>query len=389
MATRTEPAQRRLRVIRVVTASFVVSWHLDNSLKRLPQDFEVTVVGQGVSAYRDSYPGIRWIDLDLNRKVAPLSDLRALFALCRIFISIKPDIVHSIMPKAGLLTAIAGFLCRVPVRMHTFTGQIWATKQGLMRRIYYLVDRLINALDTQCMTDSPSQSAFLLGQGIGRRGKALPVLSRGSLSGVDMDRFHPDAAARQRVRAALGIPETAIVFLYLGRLNRDKGIPELAAAFAALDDAEAHLVLAGPDEEDVVPQAKERLHACRSRVHFTGFVRHPEEYFAAADVFCLASHREGFGSVVIEAAACGVPAIGTRIPGLVDAIDDGVTGMLFPVGDVTLLAGCMKELLADPEQRRRLGECAMRRVHESFDADVLYRSLKTAYREQFEDAGRD
>jgi len=119
------------RVVRIVTASYVVPWHLANTLKRIAADFEVTVVGQGVSAYRDTWPDIRWIDLDLNRKVSLWSDLRALFSLCRIFLAIEPDIVHSIMPKAGLLSALAGFLCRVPVRMHTFTGQVWATRGGL------------------------------------------------------------------------------------------------------------------------------------------------------------------------------------------------------------------------------------------------------------------
>jgi len=377
---RTESSARKLKVIRVVTASYVVPWHLANTLKRMPADFEVTVVGQGVSAYRDTYPNVRWVDIDLGRKVSLLSDLSALFALCRIFISIKPDIVHSIMPKAGLLTALAGFLCRVPVRMHTFTGQVWATRRGLVRWLYRAVDRLIVALNILSMTDSPSQSAFLLEHGIGHHGNALPVLSRGSLSGVDLARFHPDDGARQRVRTELGIPDGATVFLYLGRLNRDKGILDIAAAFATLGDAEAHLVLAGPDEENVVPEAGGLLHSCRHRVHVTGFVQHPEEYFAAADVFCLPSYREGFGSVVIEAAACGLPAIGTRIPGLVDAIEDGVTGMLFAAGDTAELVECMRGLSAHPEKRRQLGERAMSRAQEYFSAEVLYDALRMQYR---------
>jgi len=370
---------RRLKVIRVVTASYVVPWHLANTLKRIAADFDVTVVGQGVSAYRDSYPGIRWIDLDLNRKVSLLSDLCALFSLCRIFLAIKPDIVHSIMPKAGLISALAGFLCRVPVRMHTFTGQVWATQRGLKRELYRMVDRLIVLLDTLCMTDSPSQSQFLLEQGITASGLPLPVLSCGSLSGVDTGRFHPDAQVRARVRAAMGIPHDAVVFLYLGRLSRDKGILDLAAAFAMLQDEGTHLILAGPDEEGVLEKVLSRLVACCARVHITGFARQPEHMFMAADVFCLPSRREGFGSVVIEAAACGIPAIGTRIPGLVDAIVDGVTGRLCAVNDIGALTACMEEMLQNPGQRSKMGEQARNRAVRLFDADVLYQALRDCY----------
>ena len=126
----------KLKVVRVVTASYVVPWHLHNTLIRMPPDFEVCVVGKGVSAYRGSYPEIKWMDINLNRKINFVSDLLALFELCRFFVTHKSDIVHSIMPKAGLVTAIAGFVCRVPVRIHTFTGQVWVTNTGLSGAIY-------------------------------------------------------------------------------------------------------------------------------------------------------------------------------------------------------------------------------------------------------------
>lgn len=369
----------KLKVIRVVTASFVVPWHLDNTLRRLPQDFEVTVVGQGVSANSAAYPGIRWIDLDLNRKVSPFSDLRALLALCRIFISIKPDIVHSIMPKAGLLTAIAGFLCRVPVRLHTFTGQVWATKQGLARAFYLAIDRLIVALNSVCLSDSPSQSVFLYQHGLSYNGKALPILSRGSLAGVDMQRFHADAGIRANIRNELRIPDDAVVFLFLGRMNRDKGVPDLARAFAMMNDACAHLILAGPDEEDIAAEAAKIAGASAERIHCVGFASRPEDYMAAADLFCLPSYREGFGSVVIEAAATGIPAIGTRIPGLIDAIEDGRSGVLLPPGDIAALADVMRDALEHPQKYKQMGTYAMKRVEQTFSAEVLYDALKHFY----------
>lgn len=361
-----------------MTASYVVPWHLGNTLQRLPRDFETYVIGQGVSVHQKTYPGIRWIDLRLERKVVWLSDLQALLALCRIFRTVRPDIVHSIMPKAGLLAALAGFVCRVPVRMHTFTGQIWATQRGVKRLLFWSIDWLINALNTLCMTDSPSQSAFLYKKGIRHGGVPLPVLSAGSLSGVDTGRFRPDGVMRRQVRKQLRIPEDATVFLYLGRLNRDKGITDLAQSFASLSDDKAHLILAGPDE-GALEEALSLLVGCRDRVHVTGAVEQPEQMFQAADVFCLPSHREGFGSVVIEAAACGVPAIGSRIPGLVDAIEEGVTGMLCPVGDVHAFARCMEMMMEDPGKRAAMGERARERAERLFSADVLYDALRAQY----------
>lgn len=371
---------RKPKVIRVVTASYVVPWHLANTLKHLPDDFETYVAGRGVSIYRDAYPGVHWIDLDLAREAAWFADLKALFALCKLFRIVRPDIIHSIMPKAGLLSALAGFLCRVPVRLHTFTGQVWMTQSGLARVLYRAVDRLIVGLNTMCMTDSHSQSQFLLEHGIPSSGVPLHVLLHGSLSGVDVGRFHPDSQVRAQVRSELGIQDSATVFLYLGRLHQDKGIPDLAAAFATLQGENAHLVLAGPDEGGLA-EALSHLALCRDRVHVTGFVAQPEYMFMAADVFCLPSLREGFGSVIIEAAACGIPAIGSHIPGLVDAIEDGVTGMLSPVNDVSALAVCMKTMLYKPEHRLEMGARAKNRAERLFGSDVLYNALCSQYRD--------
>ena len=378
------------RVVRIVTASYVVPWHLANTLKRIAADFEVTVVGQGVSAYRDTWPDIRWIDLDLNRKVSLWSDLRALFALCRIFLAIKPDIVHSIMPKAGLLSALAGFLCRVPVRMHTFTGQVWATRGGLARAIYYVMDRLINALNTVCLTDSPSQSAFLRQHGFSYEGGPLPVLSKGSLSGVDLARFDRSALSPRanELRSQLGLRESDFVFAFIARKTRDKGAIDLLRAFAriAATAANARLLFVGPDESDgEIGKILGADKALAKAVLEIGQVENHELYLAISNVLCLPSHREGFGTIVIDAAALGVPAIGSRIPGLVDAIEDGRTGVLFPEGDIDALADSMRDFLEHPGRYEQMGVNASRRVAESFSAEVLYDALKTLY---FNKAGK-
>jgi len=374
----------KLKVIRVVTASYVVPWHLANTLNRATADFEVCVAGQGVSSCRDAYPDVKWVDIDLNRKINLVSDLLALFVLCRIFIRYKPDIAHSIMPKAGLLTAIAGFICRVPVRIHTFTGQHWATRTGLARELYYWLDRLINSLNTICLTDSPSQSAFLHAHGISRSGGPLPVLSKGSLSGVDVARFNLPALAEQagQLRKQLGLNESNFVFAFIARKTRDKGAIDMLKAFALVSKIHpnARLLFIGPDETGgEIGDMLKSDPAIFTNVLDVGKVDNHELYLAISDVLCLPSHREGFGTIVIDAAALGVPTIGSNIPGLVDSIEDGRTGVLFTEGDIEMLAGVMTDFLEHPDKYENMRQSAKARVDEFFTADLLYDELKKMY----------
>jgi len=382
--TESKNGNRTLRVMRIVTASYVVPWHLGNTLKRMPKDFETYVVGQGVSAYRETYPGVRWIDLDLDRKVSILRDVWALVQLCLIVLLVLPDIVHSIMPKSGLLTALAGFMCRIPVRMHTFTGQVWATRTGLFRRIYYLLDRIVHALNTLCLTDSPSQSRFLYNHGFAHRAQPLPILANGSLSGVDLARFDPESLKDQatELRRELRVQESEFVFSYIARKSRDKGAFDLLQAFenVARENSGVRLLFVGPDESagevDVLVQ---RPVLARSVIN-VGQVSNHEAYLALSDVLCLPSYREGFGTIVIDAAAMGVPTIGTRIPGLIDAIEDGQTGILVPAGNVRALVETMKSVVSQPAKLLVMREQARQRTAKLFSADVVYSSLRNTYR---------
>lgn len=376
-------ASRKLKVVRVVTASYVVPWHLDNTLKRMPADFEVCVVGQQVSQNRDLYPGVTFVDMDINRKVSPLADGRALIGLCRFFLSYRPDIVHSIMPKAGFLAALAGFICRVPIRMHTFTGQTWASMTGWSKHLYYGLDRLINALNTVCLTDSFSQSAYLMEHGISHQGKPLPVLSRGSLSGVNLARFDLARLAEpaRQLRANLGIAPQNVVFAFIARKTRDKGAIDVLKAFSRVSSActDARLLFVGPDEDGEIEELRKSAPALFANVIDVGQVSNHEQYLAITDVLCLPSYREGFGTIVIDAAAMGIPTIGTRIPGLLDAVDDGQTGVLFPAGDLSEMARLMQVFIDDPKVRRAMGDKARERVAAFFTADRLYAALRDCY----------
>jgi glycosyltransferase involved in cell wall biosynthesis len=295
-------------------------------------------------------------DVAIERAIRPWKDLLALWSLYQTFRVNKPDAVHTITPKAGLLGMAAAWLARVPVRVHSFTGQVWVTQTGLMKHVLMWADRCIAALATDVLVDSPSQRDFLLKHGIVTSEKS-DVLGPGSICGVDTARFTPDLADRIALRAELGIEADSKVLLYLGRLNHDKGVLDLADAFFMLAKSNQRLVLlmVGPDEAGISEQIAERCGEKRSRLIRVGFTNTPERYMRVADLFCLPSYREGFGSSVIEAASCGVPAVTSRIYGLTDAVVEGATGWLHEPGDVNDLSDTIAAALADSAHLKQMG----------------------------------
>ena len=259
----------------------------------------------------------------------------------------------------------ASYFAGVPVRLHTFTGQVWATKSGLSRVCLRLLDQLIAGFATDILVDSVSQRQFLIANGVVRAGKAT-VLGKGSISGVDTLRFRPRPTERLALRERSGIADEDIVFVYVGRLNRDKGIPELLRAFEAVlaRCPNIWLLAVGPDEESMDLLVDNS--PAKGRIIREGYTSTPELFLAAGDVFVLPSHREGFGSTIIEAAAAGIPAIGSRIYGLTDAIVDGQTGILHKPGDFTELAEAMACIAEDPAGRRRMAKAAQHRAETQF-----------------------
>jgi glycosyltransferase involved in cell wall biosynthesis len=296
--------------------------------------------------------------------------------------------VQSITPKAGLLTMLSAWICRVPIRIHVFTGQVWVTRSGFSRWYLKSFDRLIAMLSTSVLADSPSQKKFLVAEGI-VSALNIQVLADGSICGVDTSRFKPNAEAKKNIRAQLGIPEEATVALFMGRLKGDKGVLDLASAFGRLDPSfsSLYLVFVGPDEDGLGDQILNLVSFGRNQVRFVGHVNNPEDYIAAADFLCLPSYREGFGLVTIEAAAVGIPTLASGIYGITDAIVDGVTGILHEPGDLAGIAEGLQTMAANPQTRISMGDAAQKRALELFSTSRIvnaqlsyYKSLIQKYR---------
>ena len=363
---------------------------MSNHLRALSGMYSVSAIcGDPISIPSEKLvPNVEFIDLSIERKISPFKDLISLFKLIHFFRSHDFTLVQSITPKAGLLSMLAAWICRVPIRVHVFTGQVWVTRSGFSRWYLKSFDRLIAILATSLLADSPSQKQFLVDEGI-TSVLNIQVLADGSICGVDTSRFKPNAEVKKNIRAQLGIPEEAVVALFMGRLKRDKGVLDLASAFGGLEPSfsSLYLIFVGPDEDGLREQILHLASLGRNQVRFSGHVNNPEDFIAAADFLCLPSYREGFGLVTIEAAAVGIPTLASRIYGITDAIIDGVTGLLHEPGDLAGIAEGLRVMTAISETRISMGDAAQKRALELFTTSRIvnaqlsyYKSLIQKYR---------
>lgn len=371
------------RVCFVLTSPFAVNGFLLNHFRVLADHFAITLLVNTLEYPLSSKldPRVRVVHLAIERQISPVQDMKVFWWLIKFFHSEKFDLVHSLTPKAGLLAMLTARLAGVPYRIHTFTGQVWATRSGFGRFFLKVFDKVIVFVASHVLTDSHSQSNFLETEGIVKVGGAR-VAGPGSISGVDSSRFLADDEVRQNLRQELGIPFNAMVFISLGRITIEKGVLDLVRAFVPLANLyqDTYLIVAGPDEGHLAERIREEVGGSLARLMLAPRVVASERYLAAADVLVLPSYREGFGTVVLEAAAVGLPAIASRIYGLTDAVQDQVTGLLFPVGDISALRSAMEIMVIDAQRRLEMGSAARERVLKDFSADAVSEAWLAEYR---------
>ena len=358
-------------VMFVVTTPFAVNAFLANHIAALLTNSKV-ILCTNLDAYKLAPALLNSVELHhipFSRRVSLGTDLKSLLMLTALVRQARPAVIHSITPKAGLLAMLAGLMGRVPNRWHTFTGQVWATKLGLSRSALMAIDRIIVLLASKVFADSASQCRLLRDEGVVRDGQ-IGMLGSGSIAGVDIKRFCSDTLNRERLRQQMGTDANACVFLFVGRLTKDKGMFDLIRSFLELSATvrDIELWAVGPDEEGLLQTLQESAEGCGAPIRWLGATPTPEQFMVAADVLLLPSYREGFGSVIIEAAACGIPAIAYRIDGVIDAIVDGSSGLLVEVGQPEAFAAAMKRLALDKELRLLLGKQAQDRAVRDFSS---------------------
>ena len=302
--------------------------------------------------------GVESVAIPMRRGMAPAADLLSLLRLCWLLWRLKPEMTEFSTPKAGLLGSVAAMLCGVPSRVYLLRGLRLETSTGIKRCILLAAERVASACSHVVLCNSESLRNQALALRVAPEDK-LRLLGSGSSNGVDVERFSPGPGT---LRARLGLPPDAPVVGFVGRLTRDKGLPELVEAFDAILAArpQAHLLLVGwfDASEDALGSALRSRIKNHPHIHMTGYVADTAPYYRAMDVMVLPTWREGFPNVVLEAAASGIPVVTTLCTGSRDAVVPEVTGLLIPPGYPVAIREAVLQLLGNPVRRCRMGKAA-------------------------------
>ena len=365
-------SSKKKKLCFVATVDLSVKAFLIGHLHALSKFYDLTVITNtsNINFLSDHGINATLLPIKFSREINLFSDFFCLIKLIDIFINNRYSCVHSITPKAGLLAMLAAFFTRIPFRVHSFTGQVWASSSGLKRVVLKYMDKLLGMLTTHNHIDSHSQRNFLIEEGVLNENKSL-VFGNGSIAGVDLLKFKANKRLRQSTRKDLSLPEDSTVFIYLGRLVKDKGVLDLACAFSEIVSLEAYLLFVGPDEGGFAERIKEICASKIKNVRMIGFTTEPNKYLAAADVLCLPSYREGFGNVIIESAAMGIPAIASNIYGITDALINNQTGLLHEAKDIPGIHSKLEQVLKDPLLVKKLAIAAKQRAVKDFDSKVI------------------
>ena len=367
--------------IRISTIPLSLDVLLQGQLRMLSEHYEVV----GVSSPGEELEkvaqreGIRTIAVPMERKISPFKDLVSLFRLIRLFHREKPWMVHSLTPKAGLLAMTAAWICRVPVRIHMFTGLVFPTTSGLKQKILMETDSITCACATNILPEGKGVKKDL--EHFRITSKPLQIIGNGNINGIDLEFF--DRTPEVLELAEKYRKEEVVTFCFVGRIVRDKGMNELVAAFQRLHQAypNTRLVLVGPFEEKLDPVLPETRQAIEQQaaIEWMGWQNDIRPFLAASEVFVFPSYREGFPNVVLQAGAMGLPSIVTDINGSSEIITEGVNGSIIPSQDEEALYKAMEKLL-DTEERRKLAQQARPQIANRYERKALWKELLKFYR---------
>ena len=354
--------------------------------RELSQEYEVVALSspQPELAEVTRREVVKTIAVPMRREIAPVNDLMALWRLIRIFRRERPQMVHSMTPKAGLLSMIAARIACVPVRVHTFTGLVFPTSSGLLRQVLMFTDKMTCWCATHIIAEGEGVRNDLQRCGITKKG--VSVLGFGNVRGIDLDYYALTPSVKEQageIRKRLGIADGAFTFVFVGRIVRDKGIHELIAAFCLLcnERDDVYLLLVG-DYEPTDPLSK----YSRELIDRTPNIYVTEEWiddvrpwYAVADALVFPSYREGFPNVVIEAGAMGLPSIVTDINGSREIVIDGENGVIIPSHDEMALYHAMKGMVMNPKKAIYMGEKAHPLIASRYEQGFVRSKLKEFY----------
>lgn len=330
-------------------------------------------------ALKDRPAFVHYHPVDMKRGVS-LSAFSAIKKIGEILEKEKFDIVQYSTPNAAFYASIAAKKKRVPVRLYCQWGIRYMGFEGWKRSIFKYLEKKTCDNSTFIEVESHNIRQFSLEEKLYTNDRSC-VIWNGSASGVDLNKFDITQKSywRKKIRTIFKLSNEDIIFAFAGRLTADKGVNELFEAFLNIEKKYPHvklLIMGGMDSHESLKQELLENAKKSTNVIFTGNVSNVEEYYAASDVFVAPSYREGFGLVVVEAEAMGLPAIVSNVPGQIDAIKENKTGVTCRVKDSKSLEKSMGKLIEDVELRIDLGNKASKYVEDNYEQKKLFRCLK-------------
>lgn len=358
------------KIIRAVTVPQSLGFCREVMIKMRAMGYDMVAVtspGPELDELRDK-DGFHCVAVPMERHISIVNDLKSLMRMISVFRKEKPQVVHSMTPKAGMICMVAAWLTRVPVRIHTFTGLVWPTATGLKRKILMMTDWLTCACATYVIPEGQGVLNDLKNGGITK--KPMRVLGYGNVRGVDMERFSP-----ARFKATKN-PDV-FTFVFVGRIVGDKGINELVEAFVKLHDKHRNtrLVLVGKYEHELDPvsdktrkliDANDGIEACGPK-----YGDELLQMYVDADCFVMPSYREGFPNTVLEAGAMGLPSIVTDINGSREIIEYEKNGLIVPAKNVDALYDAMERMLTDDKAREIMKSNARQIIESHFEKNFV------------------
>ncbi len=374
------------KIIRTVTVPQSIGFFEELMLRMKEEGYEIVVVtspGKELESLNRRLPMVKTIEVPMERHISFVKDLKSLLQMVRVLRKEKPYIVHSMTPKAGLITMLAAWIASVPVRIHTFTGLVWPTSTGLKRKILMMTDWITCACATHIIPEGNGVLNDLKKHGICH--KPMRVLGYGNVKGVDLDKVNPDRFIDVKKNI------DTFKFIFVGRIVGDKGINELVEAFDKLNKEFPYtqLTLVGKYEENLDPINPETLKLIEENLSIDACgPRYGDDLlveYMKSDCLVLPSYREGFPNAVIEAGAMRLPSVVTDINGSREIITHGENGIIVPSRDTEALYKAMKRILLDSSMREKMVNNARPFIEARFDKNFVQRCQLDYYEDIIND----
>ena len=376
------------KLIRTATVPISLNILLKGQLQFLNKNFDVVAIsGQDKHLLEvENRESVKTIAVPFTRTISLFNDVVSLIKLYLVLRKQKPLIIHSITPKAGLLSMIAGYFANVPIRMHTFTGLIFPSKTGFVKKVLITMDKILCHFATHIYPEGNGVKNDLINYKI--TNKSLKIIANGNVNGIDCDYFnanHFSETIIQNLKAELKIEPIDFVFIFVGRLVKDKGINELIAAFARFSDTNKHvkLLLVGSFEQHLNPINDPTIHQINTNKNIisVGFQNDVRPYFAIANALVFPSYREGFPNVVLQAGAMNLPSIVTNINGCNEIIAHNFNGLIIDVKNDNAIVEAIKTLFFDSDLVAKMKNNSRKVILEKFEQQLVWDAILEEYQQ--------